>query len=233
MADHKTTTHRRAAERKSSPMTAPLPTLESPEPLAGQSLGAAPCSASRSKYKIIYADPPWSYSYTSSAHGGRSQLNHYDTMRCVEIYDLPVASICDENAVLFMWAAYPMLPEALYTMKAWGFRYKNAAFNWVKLNPKSKTPFFGMGQWTRTNSELCLLGVRGDIKRVSKSVSQIVMSEIERHSRKPQIIREKIVELIGDLPRIELFARERVAGWDAWGNEVQSDVALVTPNNTI
>lgn len=178
------------------------------------------------KYKIIYADPPWNYTTFSSGHGGRSKNQYYKTMRMVDIYELSVKEIADEDSVLFLWAVPSLIPEALHTMKSWGFDFKTIAFNWIKTNPKSGTPFFGMGQWTRTNSEICLLGIKGKPKRVSASISQVVMTPIEEHSKKPQEVRERIVQLMGDIPRVELFARQKVAGWDSWGNEIESDIEI-------
>jgi len=178
------------------------------------------------KYQIIYADPPWNYTVFKSLHGGRAQNQQYKTMRSVDIYNLPVSSISADDATLFLWATYPMLPEALYTLKAWGFEYKTVAFTWVKTNKKSGTPFFGMGQWTRTNAEICLLGVKGNPKRCDASVAQVVMSPIEEHSKKPGEVRDRIVRLMGDVPRVELFARQESGGWDNWGNELAQDVEL-------
>ena len=188
------------------------------------------------KYQIIYADPPWSYSISSSVAGGRGQNTKYRCLRPVEIYDLPVESIADENSILFIWAVYPMLPEALYTIKTWGFYYKTNAFTWIKLNKKALTPFFGMGKWTRRNTEICLLGTKGNPKAINHSISELIKSPIEEHSKKPDVIKKKIVELCGDLPRIELFARNnkqnilfgqnKFDGWDVWGNEVKSDIKL-------
>lgn len=186
----------------------------------------SPLRGMKKKYQIIYADPPWNYTTFSSGHGGRQENQHYKTMRMVDIYDMPVQKITADDAVLFLWAVPSLLPEAIHTMKSWGFDFKTIGFNWVKTNPKSGTPFFGMGQWTRTNSEICLLGVKGKPKRVSAAVSQIVMTPIGKHSEKPQEVRKRIVELMGDIPRIELFARQKTAGWDVWGNEVESDIKL-------
>ena len=125
-----------------------------------------------------------------------------------------------------MWAAYPLLPDALELIEAWGFTYKTIAFQWVKLNPVSRTPFFGLGNWTRGNTEPCLLATRGKPKRISPFVSQLIQEPIQKHSKKPDIVRDKIVELMGDIPRIELFAREtnnitisNKAGWDFTGLE--------------
>lgn len=119
-----------------------------------------------------------------------------------------------------MWATYPMMKEALKVIEAWGFTYKSIAFQWVKQNRSGKGYFFGLGRWTRGNTEPCLLAVKGKPKRISASVGQLVFSPLRRHSQKPDEVRDRIVELMGDLPRIELFARETAPGWDSWGNEV-------------
>ena len=114
-------------------------------------------------------------------------------------------------------------------MDAWGFTFKTVAFVWLKLNRKSPTWFYGLGYWTRGNAEICLLAKRGHPKRYSKSVHQFIISPVEEHSKKPDITREKIIELAGDLPRAELFARQKTPGWDAWGNELDSDFSLSVP----
>lgn len=111
-------------------------------------------------------------------------------------------------------------------MKHGGFTYKTCGFAWVKKNKKSNSWFWGMGYWTRANSELCLIATKGKIQRISRKVHQIIDTPIEEHSKKPDIVREKIVELVGDLPRIELFARKKVQGWDSWGDEIESDISI-------
>lgn len=112
-------------------------------------------------------------------------------------------------------------------MESWGFQYKTAAFVWVKKYAKSGKNFFGMGAYTRSNAEVCLIGITPKLKAKewvrSHSVRQIVESPVEEHSKKPDVVRDLIVELFGDLPRIELFARQRADGWDAWGNEVPGE----------
>lgn len=150
--------------------------------------------------------------------------NHYKTMSMKELYALPVKDISADDCVLFLWATFPMLKEALELIETWGFTYKTVAFVWVKRNKISPNWFFGMGYWTRSNAEICLLATKGKIKRTSKSVHQILDCPIEKHSKKPDMARDKIVELMGELPRIELFARQKHIGWDVWGNEVNSDV---------
>lgn len=171
------------------------------------------------KYNIIYADPPWKYDMSK---GQGVAENYYRTMSIQEICNLPISEITEKDAVLFLWVTFPQLPEAFKVMKAWGFSYKTAAFVWVKQNKSGKGFFFGLGYWTRSNAEICLLGVKGHPKRISNKVFQLIVSPLERHSKKPDEARRRIVELMGDLPRIELFARQETPGWDIWGNEVTS-----------
>jgi len=173
------------------------------------------------KYKIIYADPPWSYKVWSNKGKGRSAESHYSTMSKEEIQSLPVQDISEKDSVLFLWVTAPCLLEGVELIGKWGFEYKTVGFTWVKRNKIADSWFWGMGYYTRANAELCLLATKGDpLKRISRSVHQIVDARIERHSKKPDVVRERIVELFGNLPRIELFARERVDGWDCWGLEV-------------
>ena len=169
------------------------------------------------KYSIIYADPPWRYS-DKGCHGAAAK--HYPTMSIKEIINLPVKDIAEKDCVLFLWTTYPMFPEALQAIKSWGFNYKSIAFQWIKQNPKGNGYFFGLGRWTRGNTEPCLLAVKGKPKRISSSVSQLVISPVSQHSRKPPVVRNKIIYLMGDMPKIELFAREKADGWDAWGDEI-------------
>lgn len=177
-------------------------------------------------YNIIYADPPWSYRQKGGPRGKRGAASaHYDTMTTEEICALPVKNMCGGGyAVCLLWATFPNIREALRVMEAWGFEYRTAAFVWIKKNRKNGGNFWGMGAYTRANEEVCLLGTTPGTKarQVVKShgVQQVIEAPVERHSRKPAEVRERIVRLLGDVPRIELFARERVPGWDAWGNEV-------------
>lgn len=175
------------------------------------------------KYKIIYADPPWQYRVYSKKGQGRSAENHYHTMNIKDIMALPVDKIADKDCILFLWITFPCLKEGIEVMERWGFKYKTCGFNWVKRNKKKNTYFMGLGFWTRSNSEVCLIGTKGQPKRVSKSVSQICDARIMEHSRKPAEIRERIVELCGELPRIELFARDKVKGWDSLGDEIDGN----------
>lgn len=172
------------------------------------------------KYKIIYADPPWQYRVYSKKGQGRSAENHYHTMNIKDIMALPVDKIADKDCILFLWITFPCLKEGIEVMERWGFKYKTCGFNWVKRNKKKNTYFMGLGFWTRSNSEVCLIGTKGQPKRVSKSVPQICDARIMEHSKKPAEIRERIVELCGELPRVELFARDKVKGWNSLGDEI-------------
>lgn len=169
------------------------------------------------KYNIIYADPPWSYK--DKKCNGNCE-SHYNTMNIKDICNLPINDITNKDCVLFLWVTYPMLKEGLELIESWGFKYKTIGFQWIKQNKSGNGFFFGLGRWTRGNTECCLIAVKGKPKRINNSISQLIISPLEQHSKKPDIVRKKIVELIGDMPRIELFARKTCEGWDCWGNEV-------------
>lgn len=173
------------------------------------------------KYKIIYADPAWQFQNKKtggSLKSGASQ--QYEVMTLRDICNLPVNRITDDNCVLIMWWVASMPEEAIEVVKAWGFKIKTmTGFTWIKKTI-NWLDFFGMGFWTRQQPENALIAVRGKPKRYSKSVRQLIRAVNEKHSKKPDEARQKIVELFGDLPRIELFARQEISGWDCWGNEV-------------
>jgi len=185
------------------------------EEYAGIQTGVIDIANTDKKYNIIYADPAWQY----WSGGNKNQSLHYPTMSIEDICALPVKNIADNNCVLFLWVTYPILQDAFKVIEAWGFKYSTAAFVWVKKNKNQDTPFVGLGTWTRSNSELCLLATKGTVTRLDAGISQIVESPIEEHSKKPAIIRDLITQLVGKLPRIELFCREPAEGWDVWGNE--------------
>ncbi len=170
------------------------------------------------KYNIIYADPAWSYKDKSLNRGGA--LKHYQTMSNVEIQNLQIQKISAENCILFIWATFPKIQEALDVIEHWGFKYKTMGFTWVKKNKKSTNTNLGMGYYTRCNPEQCLLATKGKNLKIKNNIKSLVIAERTIHSKKPDEVRNRIVELCGDLPRIELFARQKVEGWDSWGNEV-------------
>ena len=144
-----------------------------------------------------------------------------------EIKALPVSELAADDCALFLWITMPMLQEAWGVMEAWGFRFVTTAFVWIKLSRKSDTIFWGPGNWTRANAELCLLATKGHPKRLARNVHQVIISHVQEHSRKPDEARRRIEALMGDVPRVELFARRPAPGWDVWGNEVESTIDWV------
>jgi N6-adenosine-specific RNA methylase IME4 len=174
------------------------------------------------KYNVILLDAPWHYNsranhktrFRGGVHG------HYPTMKMEEIKALNLDSIADDNCALFMWCTFPYVDEQIKLFEHWGFTYKTVGFVWVKTNKHNDNPFFGVGHFTRANAELCLFGMRGKLPTASNRVSSVVIAPREQHSKKPDIVRDKIVELFGDVPRVELFARQNTNGWDCLGNDI-------------
>jgi site-specific DNA-methyltransferase (adenine-specific) len=186
------------------------------------------------KYNIIYADPAWSFGdrlrSSKKIENKEQYLNlelHYPTMKTKDICNLKVNEISEKDSVLFLWTTDAHLPDALKVIEDWGFKYKTIAFIWNKKEKSGKQVCF-MGKWTLKGSEICLLATKGAAHKLIKShkVRQLVEAERKKHSEKPNIIREKIVELLGDIPRIELFCRQKNEGWDSWGNELNNDINL-------
>jgi len=173
----------------------------------------------KGKYQIIYADPPWEYDRTI---GQGVACEQYPLLNLEEICNLPTGDLAAEDSVLFLWATFPKLKEALTVIEAWGFKYRTLGFSWIKLNPKNKQPFFGIGSYAKSNCEVCLLATKGDPHKLVKdnSISSVVITEREAHSKKPKEVRDRIEKLFGNVSRIELFAREKAKGWKSWGDQV-------------
>lgn len=180
------------------------------------------------KYKIIYADPPWNGLGWNNGSGLKCPANHYMVQDLSWIKSLDVKSISDDTSALFLWATFPNLPQAIEVISEWGFNYATVAFTWVKRNKKADSFFVGCGNYTRANAEICLLGTKGHCQnmRVSRSVRQVCDARIERHSKKPEEIRERIIELFGDVPRLEMFCRGSAEGWDVFGNEAENSIEI-------
>jgi site-specific DNA-methyltransferase (adenine-specific) len=173
------------------------------------------------KYKVVYADVPWSYRNKrtgGSMLSGASQK--YNTLSLPELMSLPVSSVVDRNSVLFLWATTPLLPEALSVMSAWGFTYKTSLY-WRKIMS------LGMGFWYRGQVEQLLLGVRGKVKAFRIQKPNFIQSKAGNHSQKPREMRE-LVEMCGLSPRLELFATEQVDGWDCIGDAVDGEDIYVS-----
>ena len=131
------------------------------------------------KYNIIYADPPWKY---DRQKGEGVAAARYQTMSIAEIKSIPVSRIAASDAVLFLWVTFPKLKEGLSVIESWGFKYKTCAFNWIKQNPKADSFFVGLGFWTRSCSEICLLATKGHPHRASANVRQLCIAHRMRHS---------------------------------------------------
>ena len=177
------------------------------------------------KYNIIYADPAWTFnSKELQTYNGKrftSIEKHYITQSKKWIEKLPVSNIAKDDCALFMWVTDAHLKDGISTIESWGFKYITVAFVWEKKTKNNKT-VANLGAWTMKNYELCLLGTKGTMLKHKKTnnIYQKVEAERTKHSKKPEEVRKRIELLFGDLHRIELFARQRVDGWDAWGNEV-------------
>ena len=169
----------------------------------------------KKKFNILYIDFPWPYRDKGAA-GNRGASQKYKTISLVDLINFPLEKISAKNCALFMWAVDPMMPEALAVMRALGFEFKRVAFVWVKTTKDGKKFKIGLGRWTRSNAEFVLLGIKGHPKVVNHSVSQIISEPPRGHSVKPDEVRNRIVKLMGNIPRIELFARHRKHLRDGW-----------------
>lgn len=173
------------------------------------------------KYKILYLDPPWEFKAYSQKGEGKSAQKHYSCMSIDNLMKMPIGDLGYKDSIMLMWATSPMLPQQIECMKAWGYIYKTVAFNWIKLNKKSGTPFIGMGYYSRANAEFCLLGRKGSPGRPkNKSISQIILDPIREHSRKPDIM-YSYIEQMYDGPYLELFGRTGRPNWDTFGNQTE------------
>jgi len=178
------------------------------------------------KYDVIYADPPWRYKNISPPCLPEKQPEtclieyYYPTMKLDEIIKLPIKSLCEKNAVLFLWATTPMIIEALDVIKAWGFKYKTM-ITWEKTNKDC------MGYWFRVCTEHLLVATTGKV-RSFRSMERTCHHEPRRkHSQKPEYFRN-LIESVCEGEKIELFARQKIEGWDVWGNEIESSIELKT-----
>lgn len=183
-------------------------------------------------YSLIYADPPWDYK-DKKCNGAVS----YRTTATGKLSDLRIGEITDKNAMLVMWVTAPFLEEAFALIKAWGFKYKTCVFTWVKVNKSDDQPICGLGRYTRSSCEWALLATKGKpLPRVSKGVRQIIedwgdSGEVfrlprEGHSVKPAEFRDRLLELFGDVPRLEMYARAATPGWDVYGDEAPGSISI-------
>lgn len=178
------------------------------------------------KYQVIYADPPWKYAASDNL-AKKSLINskksfHYSSMELEELKNLDVKKIIDnKSCILFLWTGSPVLRDALEIMKSWGFEYSTIAFVWNKIIPNP-------GYYTLSQCEICLIGKIGKIPlpRGSRKERQYIKSEKERHSKKPNEVRDRISKMFPTQNKIELFSRQKTEGWDIWGNELENSIKL-------
>lgn len=168
----------------------------------------------KGKYRVIYADPPWYYGDERSGgnHGGA--VDHYNTMSINELKNMPLSSLTEDNAVLFLWATAPLLPEALELINAWGFKYKTN-FIWDKVK-------HNMGHYNSVRHELLLIATNGSCTPDNVQLFDSVQSieRTDRHSEKPEEFRKIIDTLYTYGNKLEMFARKQVEGWEVFGNEL-------------
>lgn len=212
------------------------------------------------KYSLIYADPCWSYDNKASRAAAE---DHYSTLDITALKRLPVWDMVADDAVLAMWWVPPMPLEAIELAQAWGFTVKNMCmFTWAKLNEKALENIdralirhqedvglvdsldfldllndqtrMGLGNYTRGNAENVLVAVRGrGLERLAANVKQMVYAPLGAHSAKPAEVRHRLDQLYGDVPRIELFARQSADGWDCWGNEAPNPAVVLRPGRML
>jgi N6-adenosine-specific RNA methylase IME4 len=208
------------------------------------------------QYNVILADPPWRYNsranHKTRFRGGAE--GHYPLMDMREIAALPIPSLAAKNAALLMWCTFPYLADQIKLFDHWGFRFRTMLLTWIKLNPKGwdlpkddpnykpgkeyvlysdglfHSVFFGVGYYAKSNPEVCLLGMRGQVPTVSNAVSSVIHAPRREHSRKPDESYFRIEGVFGDVPRIELFARQSAPGWDTAGNHIDgTDIRETLP----
>jgi len=172
-------------------------------------------------YTIIYADPPWmTKNFKETKEGMISRDLPYQQMTDGDIMKMKVADIAAVDAMLFMWCIDSRIPIAAEIMKQWGFNYKCVGFVWGKKAKTTDGFNGGFSSYTKRDCEFCLIGSRGKYLNPKRGINQILIEPKTAHSRKPDTIRQRIVDFCGDVPRIELFARQKTQGWGVWGNEV-------------
>lgn len=199
------------------------------------------------KYDVILADPPWEFQVWEPDTGhDRSAESYYSTMGVEGLCALPIKELAAPNCALFLWCVWPSIFKYVPPLlDAWGFEYRTLGFEWWKLNKRwdkaylpmiqtvesyswlEKMFAFGMGYYTRANSEPCLLAVRGSMPVAVRNERNFIIAPIQEHSRKPDEQYSKIEALYPNASYLELFARRKSRpGWHYWGNEIEPDLPL-------
>lgn len=184
------------------------------------------------KYKIIYADPPWHYGSKSAVNNSSGSdikplSDQYTTTKTKDLSLLDVNNIADDDCALFIWTTDSHIPDALELIKAWGFKYKTVAFKWIKQTSSGNT-YKNVAPWTMKSCEICLLATKGSMLKykIKNNTEELVFAERTKHSRKPDEVRRRIIDMFGDLNSLEMFARYSVDGWDVFGNEAPNSIEI-------
>ncbi len=168
------------------------------------------------KYKTIMADPPWS----KNQKGARGAQKHYNLMSMKQIMELPVGDFAEENSVCWLWVTNSTIDEGYDVLRRWGFEPKSI-LTWFKFRPQ-----LGLGIYLRNDTEHVILGIKGKMPIHVKNQPSWFIAPTARHSEKPREIFMIAERCYPEEPRLELFARRRQPGWDAWGNEIDSDIVI-------
>jgi len=186
---------------------------------------------SKKKYNVIYADPPWRFGSKAYQDSNRKMLvldeTQYNTLSIDDLKMLNIKNIANKDCICFMWVTDSHLKEGIEVLESWGFKYKTIGFNWIKKY-KSGSFCVNFAPWTLKSWEVCLIGTKGTMGKykVVNNIQGLVIEERTKHSKKPIEVKKRIEQLFGNIPKIELFAREKSYGWDVWGNEVESDIII-------
>lgn len=178
------------------------------------------------KYDVILADPPWTFSVWNAEKSDRHASHKYNLMSVEAICALPISNLTAENCALFIWATWPNIKEVFQVIDAWGFTYRTLGWDWVKAKESGFGFHFGMGYYTRSNPEPCLLAVKGTMPVAVHDVTALIYSPVREHSRKPDEQYAKVEKLYPGMRYLELFARRRRPGWDVFGNQVKDSISL-------
>ncbi len=186
------------------------------------------------KYQVILADPPWWYNNRKTGGERKNKTKfgggarkHYPLMKDEELLAMAsqVEAIADKNCIFFLWCTGPRLDFAITLLQHWGFRYCTIGFTWIKLNKTGTKPIYGPGYYTASNTELVLIGIKGSMRPTKKMLPSVIHHSRMKHSKKPDLS-EALTLMYPNTRKVELFAREKRPGWDAWGNEIESDISF-------
>lgn len=173
-------------------------------------------------FGLILSDCPWSFDNWSASGEVKNAKAQYDCMSTEDIAALPVGHLAAKDCWLVHMATHPMIDDALYVMKRWGFKFVTSGV-WVKRGRDTATKkgklAFGTGYVLRSCSEPFLIGKIGNPPTFSNSIRTVIEAPRRQHSRKPDELFKMAEDLFGDVNRLELFSRQSRPGWSNWGLE--------------